>query len=71
MPLEVSYVLNTPRSGRPGISPKAIKCILKVILQNSTTRGFSYAIIAKEVKKRGHEVAPRTIWKVLTYVGYS
>ena len=61
MPLEVSHILNTPRSGRPIISSKAIKCILKVVLQNSTTRGFSCATIAKEVKKRGHEVAPRTV----------
>jgi Fe2+ or Zn2+ uptake regulation protein len=71
MPLEVYYVLNQPRSGRPAISPAAIKCVLKVVLQNSTTRGFSCAIIAKEVRKRGHEVAARTVWKVLTAVGYS
>jgi hypothetical protein len=71
MPLEVSHVLNAPRSSRPRISPEAIKCVLKVVLQNSTTRGFSCAIIAKEGKKRGHEVIPRTVWKVLTYVGYS
>jgi hypothetical protein len=71
MPLEVHHVLNQPRSGRPAISPDAIKCVLKVVLQNSTTRGFSCAAIAKEVKKRGHEVAPRTIWKVLTAAGYS
>jgi hypothetical protein len=32
MPLEVSHVLNVPRSGRPGISPEAIKCVLKVVL---------------------------------------
>jgi hypothetical protein len=61
MPLEVSYVLNTLRSSRPIISSKAIKCVLKVVLQNSTTRGFSCAIIAKEVKKRGYEVIPRTV----------
>ena len=71
IPLEVSYILNTLRSSRPGISPEAIKCVLKVILQNSTTRGFSYTIIIKEVKKRGHEVTPRTVQKVLTYIGYS
>jgi hypothetical protein len=61
MPLEVSYVLNILRSSRPRISPKAIKYILKVILQNSTTRSFSCTIIIKEVKKRGHEVIPRTV----------
>jgi repressor of nif and glnA expression len=61
MLLEVSYILNILRSSRPIISAKVIKYILKVILQNSTTRGFSYAIITKEVKKRGYEVVPRTI----------
>jgi hypothetical protein len=71
MPLEIRHILNAPRSGRPPILIDAIKCVLKVVLQNSTTRGFSCAIIAKEVRKRGHEVAPRTIWKVLTQVGYS
>jgi hypothetical protein len=71
MPLEVEHVLNAPRSGRPTISPEAIKCILKVVLQNATIRGFSCATIAKEVRKRGHEVAPRTVWKVLTQAGYS
>jgi hypothetical protein len=61
MPLEVSHVLNAPRSGRPIISAEVIKCVLKVVLQNSTTRGFSCTVITKEVKKRGHEVAPRTV----------
>jgi hypothetical protein len=61
MPLEVSHVLNAPRSGRPGVSSKAIKCVLKVVLQNSTTRGFSCAAITKEVRKRGHEITPRTV----------
>ena len=61
MPLEVSYVLNAPRSSRPIISSKVIKYILKVVLQNSTMRGFSCAVIAKEVKKRGYEITPRTI----------
>jgi hypothetical protein len=32
IPLETSYVLNIPRSGRPPISINAIKCILKVVL---------------------------------------
>jgi hypothetical protein len=61
MPLEVSHVLNAPRSSRPIISSEVIKCVLKVVLQNSTTRGFSCATIIKEVKKRGHEVTPRTV----------
>ena len=71
MPLEVYHVLNAPRSGRPAISPDAIKCVLKVVLQNSTTRGFSCTTIAKEVRKQGHEVASRTVWKVLKQAGYS
>jgi hypothetical protein len=61
MPLEVFHILNQPRSGRPTISPDVIRCVLKVVLQNSTTRGFSYRTLAKEVRKRGHEIAPRTI----------
>jgi hypothetical protein len=44
---------------------------LKVVLQNSTIRGFSYIIIVKEVRKRGYEIVPRIIWKVLTATGYS
>jgi hypothetical protein len=71
MPLEVSYILNIPRSGRPVISSEAIKCVLKVVLQNSTTRGFSYITITKEVRKRGYKIILRIIWKVLIYIGYS
>jgi hypothetical protein len=61
MPLEVLHVLNQPRFGRPAVSPNAIKYVLKVVLQNSTTRRFSCGTLAKEVKKRGHKIAPRTI----------
>jgi len=32
MPLEVSYILNIPRSGRPVIFSEIIKCVLKVVL---------------------------------------
>jgi Fe2+ or Zn2+ uptake regulation protein len=64
-------VLNALRSGRPAISSEVIKTVLKVVLQNLTTQGFSYATIAKEVRKRGHKIALRTVWKVLTAVGYS
>jgi transposase len=71
MPLETKHVLNAPRSRRPPISIDTIKCVLKVVLQNSTTRGFSCATIAKEVRKREHEIAPRTVWKVLKQAGYS
>jgi hypothetical protein len=60
LPLEVNHVLNQPRSGRPAVSPDGIKCVLKVVLQNSTTQGFSCGTLAKEVKSRGHEAAPRT-----------
>jgi hypothetical protein len=61
MPLEIRHVLNTLRSGRPPISINTIKYVLKVVLQNSTIRGFSCATITKEVRKRGHKVAPRTV----------
>ena len=61
MIIEVKHVLNAPRSGRPQISVEAIKCVLKLMLQNSTTRGFSCGTLAKEARKRGHEIAPRTI----------
>jgi hypothetical protein len=71
MPLETRHVLNTPRSRRLLISINVIKYVLKVVLQNPTIRGFSYTIIAKEVRKRRYKVAPRAIWKVLTQVGYS
>lgn len=49
------------RFSRLIISPEAIKCVLKVVFQNLTTRGFSYTIIAKEVRKRGHEVTLKTV----------
>jgi hypothetical protein len=61
MPLEVSHVLNTLRSGWLIIFSETIKCVLKVVLQNSITRGFSCAAITKEVKKKGHEIALKTI----------
>jgi Fe2+ or Zn2+ uptake regulation protein len=64
-------MLNTPRSRRPLILINTIKCVLKVMLQNSTTKGFFCATITKEVRKRGHEIAPRTVWKVLKQAGYS
>jgi hypothetical protein len=61
MPLETSHVLNTPQSERPPISINTIKCVLKVMLQNLTTRGFSCATITKKARKRGHEIAPKTV----------
>jgi hypothetical protein len=61
MPLKTSYVLNAPRSKRPPILIDTIKCVLKVMLQNSTIKGFSCATIAKEARKRGHKIAPKTI----------
>jgi hypothetical protein len=69
--IKVKHVLNAPRSGRPQISVEAIKCVLKLMLQNSTTRGFSYGTLAKEACKRGHEIALRTIWKILRQASYS
>ena len=71
MIIEVEHVQNAPRSGRPSISPEAIACVLKVVLQNSTTHGFSCKTIGKEVARQGFQVAPRMIWKILTQAGYS
>ena len=51
MIIKVDHVQNAPRSSRPSISPKAIAYILKIILQNSITRGFNYKTIRKEVKR--------------------
>jgi hypothetical protein len=59
--VKVKHVQNAARSGRPSISPEAIACVLKVALQNSTTRGFSCKTLGKEVTRRGYQVAPRTI----------
>jgi hypothetical protein len=64
MSLETKHVLNTSQSKRLLILINTIKCVLKVILQNLTIRGFSCAIIAKEVRKRGHEIAFKIDWKV-------
>jgi hypothetical protein len=61
MIIEVKHVIDVPRSSRLQITTAAIKCILKFILQNSTTRGFSCDTLAKEARKRGHEIAPRTV----------
>jgi hypothetical protein len=46
-------VQNAPWSGWPSISPKAITYVLKVVLRNLTTRGFSCKTIRKEVRRRG------------------
>jgi hypothetical protein len=71
MPLETSHVLNQSCFGGPAISPAMIKCVLQVVLQNSTTYGFSYTVIIKEVSRRGYKVTPRIIWKVLIAASYS
>jgi hypothetical protein len=34
-------------------------------------KGKGKNILVKEARKRGHKVAPRTIWKRLTQAGYS
>jgi hypothetical protein len=61
MILKVEHVLDAPRSSKPRVSNKAIAYVLKLMLQNSTTSGFSCGTLIKEAKKRGHELAPRTI----------
>jgi hypothetical protein len=69
---EVDHVADAKRTGRPPISIEAAKCIVQVVTKNSTTRGYSCAKIAREVKKLGgHSVAPRTVYKILKDKGYS
>jgi hypothetical protein len=43
-------VQNVARLGRPSISPKAIICVLKIVLRNLTTCGFSCKTLGKEVE---------------------
>jgi hypothetical protein len=52
MILKVEHVLNAPRSSKPRVSNEVIACVLKLMLQNSTTRGFSCSTLAKEARKR-------------------
>ena len=56
--IKVEHIQNAPRSGRPFISPSAIAYVLKVVIRNSTTHGFSYKTIGQEVKRQGFQVAP-------------
>jgi hypothetical protein len=51
MVIEVKHVQNASRSGRLSISPAAIICVLKVVIRNSTTCGFSYKTIGQEVER--------------------
>jgi hypothetical protein len=53
MIIKVEHMQNAARSGRPSISPEAITCVLKVVLRNLITRGFSYKTLGKKVKRRG------------------
>jgi hypothetical protein len=55
--VEVNYVANAKCTSKPPISIKAAKCIVQVVAKNFTTRGYSCAKIAQEVKK-----AKRTLY---------
>jgi hypothetical protein len=61
MVIKVEHVQNAPRSGRPSISLLVIACVLKVVIWNLTTCGFSYKTIRQEVKRQGFQVAPYII----------
>jgi hypothetical protein len=68
---EVNHVANAKRTSKSPISIKAAKCIMQVVTKNFTTRGYSCAKIAQDVKKlKGHSIAPKIMYKILKDKGY-
>ena len=51
MILDIYYVEDNPRSGRPKTSQPLVDLILATVTKNSTTRMFSCGKIAAEVAK--------------------
>jgi transposase len=70
MVIEPYHVDDTLRSGRPKTSEAIIELILKTMLQNSTTRGWSCNRIASEVSETGQLVSASTVYRVLKEHGY-
>jgi hypothetical protein len=67
---------NAPRSGRPLIPQEIINLIIKIVIKNSTIRGWSCARIAQEIY--GIEgISPKeapsasTIYRTLKKEGYN
>ena len=70
MVVEPYHVDDTLRSSRPKIPKAIVKLILKTMLRNSTTRGWSCNRIASEVSEAGQLVSASTIYRVLKEHGY-
>jgi transposase len=70
--VEPHYVDNTPRSGRLRTSTATAEFILKTMLKNSTTQGWSCNRIALEVSgtPSWQPVSPSTVYRVLKKHGY-
>ena len=69
--IEPYHVDDTLRSGRPKTSNAIIELILKTMLQNSTTRGWSCNRIASEVSETlGQPVSVSTVYRALKEHGY-
>jgi hypothetical protein len=63
-----SYIADEPKASRPPITLNIITLIEEILVQNSTTRSFSYSYIVIEVAtKLGIEkaICAKTIYKVL------
>ena len=72
--VEVSYVEDSLRSGRPKTPQNIIKLILETVTKNSTTRSYSCSRIAYEVCSKLEMltvVLARTVYNVLKENGYS
>jgi transposase len=75
MNVEVEHVSDAPKSGRPGTSQKIIDLIIKIVTRNSTTRGWSCARIAQELREtegvtEKEAVSPSTVYRILKKQGY-
>jgi transposase len=70
--VEPHHVDDAPRSGRPKTSTATAELILKTMLKNSTTRGWSCKRIASEVSAipGWQVVSPSTVYRVLIEHGY-
>jgi transposase len=70
--VEPEHVDDAPRSGRPKTSTALALFIIKIMTQNSMTRGWSASRIAAEVTRTPgqQEVSASTVYRVLCENGY-
>jgi hypothetical protein len=70
--VEPHHVDDAPRLGRPKTSTATVEFILKTMLKNSTTRGWSCNRIASEVSGTPgwQPVSPSTVYRVLKEHSY-